>query len=104
MSQSRGQGTRSISKVEFDFALCEAPLLDSISGSFRFEDEKGETFRACLEVISAAEIDITHTFVPPQRSFYRRALVRIHLEDDGEPLIGWCEVNQRREASPSAES
>ncbi len=99
-----GQGTRSIAKVEFDFVLHETPLLDPISGSFHFEDEKGETVRARLEVVSAAEIDITHTFVPPQRSFYRRSLVRIHLEDGGEPLLGWCEVNQRKGSDASAES
>jgi len=46
-----------------------------------------------LEVISAAEIDLTHTFVPPQRSVYRRALLRAHRED-GPPLLGWLEFNR----------
>jgi hypothetical protein len=99
-----GQGTRSIERVEFDFELRDELLLDPVSGSFRFVDEKGESFGARLEVISAAEIDITHTFVPPQRSFYRRSLVRVHLEDGGEPLMGWCEINQRAETDTTADA
>ncbi|MCX5739705.1 MAG: hypothetical protein NTZ61_14665 [Proteobacteria bacterium] len=46
-----------------------------------------------IEPIAATEIDITHTFVPPQRSVYRRALVRA-LREGGPPLIGWTEFNR----------
>ena len=39
------------------------------------------------------EIDITHTFAPPQRSVYRRALIRAQREG-GPPLLGWTESNR----------
>jgi len=46
-----------------------------------------------IESISGAEIDITHTFVPPRRSVYRRALIRL-TPDGGAPAIGWLESNR----------
>ena len=44
--------------------------------------------------ITAAEIDVTHCFDPPQRSVYRRALVRLTPADGGQPLLGWLEANR----------
>ena len=41
------------------------------------------------------QLDITHTFVPPERSVYRRVLLRAH-RDDGPPLLGCMEFNRFR--------
>ena len=37
----------------------------------------GATLSGRIEPITAAEIDITHTFVPPRRSVYQRTLIRV---------------------------
>jgi hypothetical protein len=55
--------------------------------------EDGSELAFQLETISAVEIDITHTFVPPERSIYRRALVRARRAS-GAPLVGWTEFNR----------
>ena len=50
-----------------------------------------------IEPISAAEMDITHCFDPPERSIYRRALVRF-TPDSGcaatSQAMGWFESNR----------
>jgi hypothetical protein len=48
-----------------------------------------------IEIVSAAEIDLSHVLVPPQRSIYRRALIRVH-RDTGGPLLGWMELHRLR--------
>jgi hypothetical protein len=87
--------TASIFEVEFDFRFDDDSLRAPLAGGFRVAAEDGTVVAATIEVISAAEIDITHTFVPPERSIYRRALVRAHPVD-GPPLLGWIEFNYFR--------
>jgi hypothetical protein len=82
-----------ISDVEFDFHFDDDSLERPVSGAFRVRLDDDTSFRGTLETISAAEIDITHTFVPPCRSIYRRALIRVHRDDGGAPLLGWTEFN-----------
>ena len=55
--------------------------------------EDGDRVAGTIEPISGAEIDITHTFVPPRRSVYRRTLVRC-TTDDGHQALGWLESNR----------
>ncbi len=85
--------TRSLSEVKLDVQFHDDSVLNPVSGRVAVRAEDGSTFAARLEVVSAAEIDITHTFVPPERSIYRRALIRVHPEDGGGPLVGWIELN-----------
>lgn len=85
--------TRSLSAVQLDFRLDDAAVLRPFTGRVAVTVENGSTFAGRIEIISAAEIDVTHTFVPPRRSIYRRALVRVHPEDGSAPLLGWTELN-----------
>jgi len=93
--------TRTVREVSYDLAIDPDDVLHPVSGRFAVEAEGGESFGGRIECLTAAEIDITHTFVPPQRSLYRRALVRVHPDDGGEPLLGWLELNRLAEAGAS---
>ena len=53
----------------------------------------GEQLGFRLEAISGVEIDLSHTPVPPRRTIYRRALIRLHPEGGGASVLGWCEFN-----------
>ena len=85
--------TLSLTEVRFEFEFHDECVLEPVSGRFTVRAEDGATFAGRVEVISAAEVDITHTFVPPGRSIYRRALIRVHPEDGTPPLLGWTEFN-----------
>ena len=85
--------TVSITKARFDFAYRDDDLARPVAGRLEVVAEDGTQLAFDVEPIAAAEIDITHTFVPPQRSVYRRALVRARRAD-GAPLIGWTEFNR----------
>ncbi len=86
--------TESLGDVNFNFVYDDLSPLDPVSGDLRFETEGGERCGFRLEVISGAEIDLTHSLIPPRRTIYRRALVRVHPEDGGDPLLGWCEFHR----------
>lgn len=86
--------TESLGDVNFNFVYDDSSPLDPVSGDLRFETEGGERCGFRLEVISGAEIDLTHSLIPPRRTIYRRALVRVHPEDGGDPLLGWCEFHR----------
>ena len=88
--------TVSIEDVSFDLRFDDDDVRQPVSGGFSVKAEDGSVLRATIEVISGAEIDITHTFVPPQRSIYRRVLLRAHPDDGGESLLGWMEFNYFR--------
>jgi hypothetical protein len=88
--------TVSITDVAFDLAFEHRNVLRPFSGRFTVQAEDGTSLGGALEPISAAEIDLSHSFVPPQRSIYRRALLRARLEPRGEPLLGWLEFNRLR--------
>ena len=87
------EATASLAEVCLDLAFHDEALSRPVSGRFAVVAEDGSRLAGELEAIDAAEIDITHTFVPPQRSIYRRALVRAR-RDGGPPLLGWCELNR----------
>jgi hypothetical protein len=89
---SRGE-TISITKARFDFAYHDDDVARPVDGTLEIVAEDGTRLVFEIEPIAAAEIDITHTFVPPQRSVYRRALVRARREG-GPPLLGWTEFNR----------
>ena len=86
--------TVSIEEVEFALSFQHERVLEPVSGRFSLKATDGSVVSGSLEPISAAEIDLTHTFVPPERSVYRRALLRAHLDAGGPPLLGWLEFNR----------
>lgn len=85
--------TISIHDARFDFEYRDAELAHPFAGRFTATAEDGTPLDFAIEPLAAAEIDITHTFVPPQRSVYRRALVRGRRQG-GPPLLGWVESNR----------
>jgi hypothetical protein len=85
--------TQSLTAVEIAFTFDDASVAHPLAGRFAVTAEDGTRFGGRVEPLAAAEIDITHTFVPPDRSVYRRALVRVHPDDGSVPLLGWCEFN-----------
>lgn len=85
--------TTNISDVRLDLAFDDESVTRPVRGRFAVTAEDGSTMAGSIESISGAEIDITHTFVPPRRSVYRRALIRL-TPDDGTPVIGWLESNR----------
>ena len=87
-----------VREARFDFAYAEDDVLRPVSGRFSIAVQDGVEFGARVESLSGVEIDITHTFVPPRRSLYRRALVRATPDGGGEPLLGWVEFNRLPEA------
>lgn len=88
--------TRSLSEVRFDLAFDDDRVLAPVAGRVSVRAEDGSTFGGRIEALSAAEIDLTHAFVPPERSIYRRALIRLHPDDGGAAILGWLEFNYFR--------
>ncbi|HYC00640.1 MAG TPA: hypothetical protein VEC57_16010 [Candidatus Limnocylindrales bacterium] len=86
--------TRNVDTVVYDFVFDDDHPTRAVSGSFAVTAEDGEEMKGTIEPISGAEIDISHCFVPPRRSIYRRALVRAQIEGVSEPAIGWLESNR----------
>jgi hypothetical protein len=91
-----GADTVTIAEARFDFAFRDEDLSRPVAGRFTARAEDGTALAFDVEPLAAAEIDITHTFVPPQRSVYRRALVRAAGAGRAEPLLGWVESNRFR--------
>jgi len=90
-----------ISEVEFEVEVEDRPLLDPVAGKVMVRTEGGETLRGEITSLSGVEIDLSHALTPPQRSLYRRALVRVRLEGETAPLTGWLEFNRLGAASDS---
>jgi hypothetical protein len=91
--------TISLSDARFEFTFRDEDLTRPVAGRFTARAEDGSALAFDVEPLAAAEIDITHTFVPPQRSVYRRALVRATPVGEGgsgagPPLLGWVEANR----------
>lgn len=85
--------SQSITAARFDYRYHDESLARAVEGRLEVTTEDGTSLALDIETISAVEIDITHTFVPPTRSIYRRALVRA-TRPDGGPLLGWTEFNR----------
>lgn len=85
--------THGLSALTLDLTFDDAAVTRPVSGRFDFTAEGGARLGGRIEPITAAEIDITHTFVPPRRSVYRRSLIRV-LPDAAPPAIGWLESNR----------
>jgi hypothetical protein len=84
---------KSLVDVQFDLTFNDDNVTRPVAGRVRLTADDGSTMSGTIDSITAAEIDITHTFVPPRRSVYRRALIRI-TPDGGVPAIGWLESNR----------
>jgi hypothetical protein len=91
------EGFESLAEVELEVEVEGRPVLDPVAGKCRLVTESGEALRGEIESLSGVEIDLTHTFTPPQRSLYRRGLVRVHLDGEAELLTGWLEFNRLHE-------
>jgi len=90
------EGFASLTEVALDVEVEGRPVLDPVAGRCRLVAETGETLEGAIESLSGVEIDLTHVFVPPQRSLYRRALVRVAFAGERAPLVGWLEFNRLR--------
>jgi len=84
----------SLSDATFDFAYDDERVTSPVAGPFRVRAEDGSVVAGTVVPLTGTEIDITHCFVPPRRSVYRRALVRCTLEGSGPPVLGWVESNR----------
>jgi len=93
----RDDAFEELTEVELDVEVEDRPVLDPVAGKLRLKTASGDELRGTIESLSGIEIDLTHTFEPPQRSLYRRGLVRVALEGEAEPLTGWLEFNRLRE-------
>jgi len=85
--------TQSLRQVDVALTFDERSLERPLAGRFDVVAEDGTRLGGRVEPVSAAEIDLTHTLVPPERSIYRRALVRVLPDDGGAPLLGWTEFH-----------
>jgi hypothetical protein len=87
------QRMQSLTDVQFELRFDDQCVTRPVSGRFVVTSEDGSSIAGRIESISGAEIDITHTFVPPRRPVYRRALIRV-TPDGSVPAIGWLESNR----------
>ena len=85
--------TVNVTDVRFELGFHDDTPTRPVSGRFAVGAPDGDQLAGRIESISGAEIDITHTFVPPRRPIYRRALIRV-TPDGGSPAIGWLESNR----------
>ncbi len=67
-------------------------VADTVAGRFEVSMDDGSAITGTVETVSATEIDISHCFVPPRPTTYRRALVRVTVE--GRTSLGWLEFNR----------
>lgn len=86
--------TLSIDTADFRFSFDDDCVTQPVAGAIAVKAEDGSTLSGSIEAISAAEIDLTHCFDPPERSVYRRSLIRFRPDDGGPPALGWLEVNR----------
>ncbi len=84
---------RHVEEARFDLAYSDE-LDRAFAGRVALHVEGGATLDGRIETITAAEIDASHAFVPPQPSIYRRAVVRFVPGDGGETMLGYLEVNR----------
>ncbi|HSP95700.1 MAG TPA: hypothetical protein VL049_00465, partial [Candidatus Dormibacteraeota bacterium] len=63
-----GGQTRSLTALTLDLTFDDAHVTRPVAGRFAFAGDGGAELCGRIEPITAAEIDITHTFVPPRRS------------------------------------
>ena len=94
-----GNDTGNLSALTLDLTFDDDNVTRPVSGRFAFTADTGATLSGRIEPITAAEIDITHTFVPPRRSVYRRSLIRI-IPDQAPPGLGWLESNRFVDNAP----
>ena len=92
-----GKGTENLSDVNLDFEYDDNAPLSPVKGTVQITTAASEELTFGLEVISGAEIDLTHVLDPPRRPIYRRALIRLHPEDGSKPLVGWYESHRSAE-------
>jgi hypothetical protein len=82
----------SVEDIHFDLTARD-DLRGAVGGRFTVRAEGGEEIAGTVETITATEIDLSHCLVPPRRSVYRRALVRLTPSRDAS-LVGWLELHR----------
>jgi hypothetical protein len=90
---SDASGTSDIDSVRFELRYAD-DAQQPFEGRVRARYENGAELAGSLTCVSAAEIDATHVFSPPQPSRYQRALVRYTPDDGSAPCLGWLEINR----------
>jgi hypothetical protein len=86
--------SQSLSDVELGLDFDDQNVLKPVAGRLSVKAEDGSVLSGRMESVSGAEIDITHCFAPPQRSVYRRALMRFTPDAGGASCLGWTESNR----------
>ena len=77
-----------------------ADLETPCSGRVRIPRKTGPPIEGTVEGLGVVAIDLDHVYraddaPQPIHSVYRRALIRFHPADGGEPLLGWVEWCRR---------
>lgn len=85
--------TKHVEQVRFALTF-DDDMCNPWHGRAELDVEDGPTLAGSIECITAAEIDASHVFTPPQQSVYRRALVRFTPDDGSAPCLGWLEINR----------
>ena len=81
----------------FGLRFDDARVTRAAEGALEVVAEDGTKLAGTISPISGAEIDITHCFDPPERSVYRRSLVRFAPAAGSTgfgPAMGWLESNR----------
>ena len=93
MGYLQREAVASLTSVSFDLDYDDATPTRPFAGGFSLKADDGSGLSGEVEALTGAEIDITHTFEPPRRSLYRRALIRCRPRGE-EPSMGWIESNR----------
>ena len=86
-----------LEQIQFELDFDPMQPSQAVTGRFHLSSAT-RALNGTIATIAGSEIDITHTFMPPKRTEYRRSLVRCDF-DDGTSSIGWLECNR---PSPSS--
>ena len=86
--------SQTLNEVDYRFTFNDDEVTRPVAGPFSVKAQDGSVIAGRIDPISGTEIDITHSFDPPERSIYRRALVRFTPERGGATCLGWYESNR----------
>ncbi len=83
-----------LAALDYDLWFDDQAPTRAVRGRFRVKDDEGRELAGSIEPVSGAEIDLSHCFVPPRRSIYRRSLVKVKIEGRPGRILGWLESNR----------
>ena len=99
MGYFKGSDGEMLNLTDVDFQLeynVDNPE-QAVQGRTSLSCENGAVISADLAALTGTEIDITHTFNTPQRTEYRRSLVKCQFHDEYQGIVspGWFECNRK---------